>query len=103
MKHLKLPFHLRRKYQTAEKYQGSANHGGLDLHTVVNRWLQINYVNPVLYPVSVSTCPSSGHGVLCICIGDLISKMGLILFTPLSASKAYFENHPVIYNCIKCS
>ena len=34
--------------------------------------LQVNYVNPILYPVSVSGCPSPGRGLLCILIGDLI-------------------------------
>ena len=56
------------------------------MNTVVNHWLQVNYVNTILYPVSVRNCPRPGLGVLCILIGDFTSKITLLLFTLLSVS-----------------
>ena len=80
--------------------QRSANSGGLDLNTVLNGQIQVNYVNPILYSVSVSNCPSPECGVLCILIGNLTVKSALLLFNILSASKLHFEKRPVIGNHI---
>ena len=95
------PVHLNSKHQTAEQYQGSDDCCGIDLNTVLNLRIQVNYFNPVLYTVSVSDCPSPERGKLYIFIGDLISKISLLLFTILSASKYQFKKRPVIGNHIK--
>ena len=55
-------------------------------------WLQVNYVNPLLYPVIVSDYPRSERGILCILIGDLTLKIASLLLTTLSARKQYMEN-----------
>ena len=64
--------------------------------------LQENYVNPLLYPVSVInfTCP--GRVVIYILIGELTSKSALLLLTLLSVRKPHFKKRPVIVNPIKC-
>ena len=59
-------------------------------YTVVNRQLQVNYVNTLLYPVSVRYFPSPRCGVLCIFIGDLTLKSALLLCTLLSTRKNHF-------------
>ena len=56
--------------------------------------LQVNYGNPLLYPVNVINFPSPKRGVLCILIVDLIKKIALVLFNLLSASKNHFEKLP---------
>ena len=68
----------------------------LDLNTVLNRWLQVKYVNPLLYSVNVSDCPSPECGVLCILIGDLNIEISQVLFYLLGASKPFFNERPVI-------
>ena len=68
------------------------------MNTVVNHRIQVNYVNTLLYPVSVSNWPRPGLGVLCILICDLTSESALLLFTLLSVSKPHFEKGPVIGN-----
>ena len=65
-------------------------------------WLKINYVNPLLYTVSVSGAASPGYGVLCIFIGDLTIKNALLLFSIIGARKPYLEKRPVIGNHNKC-
>ena len=80
----------------------SAHCGGLDINIVLKRHLQVNYINPLLYPVSVRGCPSPVRGILCILIGDLTPKSALLLFTLLSASKPYFKKRPIIGNNIEC-
>ena len=72
-------------------------------NNVLSRLLQVNSVNPLLYPVSVSNCPSPERGALCIFIGELTLKNALLLFTLLSASKPHFKKRPFIGNRIKCS
>ena len=56
--------------------------------------LQVNYGNPLLYPVSVSDCTSPERVVFCISIVDLISKSAVVLFTLLCARKNHFEKAP---------
>ena len=67
--------HLGRKNQTAQQLQGSADRGGLDINKVLSFQIHVNCVNALLYSVSVRNCPSPGHGVLYIMIGDLISNV----------------------------
>ena len=57
---------------------GSADRGGLDINTVLNLRLQVNYINPLLYTVSVSDCTSPGLGILYILIGELTSKSAML-------------------------
>ena len=94
--------HIGSKHQTAEKNQGSADCGGIDLNKIINRQLQVIYVNPLLYSVSVSNFPSSGRGVLWNFNSDLTLKSALLLFTLVSSSKPRFKKRPVIVNRIKC-
>ena len=61
----------------------------------------MNYVNPILYPVSVIDWPSPGHSVLDILVGELTSKSALLLFNLLSARKPNFEKRPIIGNHIE--
>ena len=61
------------------------------MNTVVNHWLQVNYVNTLLYPFSARNCPRPGHGLLCILIDDITSKSSLLLFTLLRVIKPHFE------------
>ena len=103
LENLRDPLHLSSKQQTAKKYQGPADSGTLDLYTVLNLQIKINYFNLILYPVSVRYCPSFGCGILCILIGDLVSKSSLLFFTLWSARKPHFKNRPVIGNSITCS
>ena len=51
---IQVPLHKRRKHQTAEQYQGSADRGELDPKSDVNRLASGKLLlNPLLYPVSV--------------------------------------------------
>ena len=68
---------------TAKKQWGSVDCSEQERDTVLNRRLRINYVNPLLYPVSAIDCPSPERGVLGIIIGDLTSKIYMLLFTLL--------------------
>ena len=79
----------------------SADHGGLDLNTVVNYQIKVNYVNTLLYSFSVINFPIPVHDLLFILIGDLTLEITLSLFTLLSASKPHFKKRPVIGNMIK--
>ena len=98
-----LPLNISSEHRTSEQWHGSANFGGLYLNTVVNRWIQVNYANPLLYPFTVINCLSPGHVLLCILIVDLNSKGALLLFTLLSTSKCPFKKISVIGNRIKFS
>ena len=91
------------KQRTTEQEQRTSNCGELDLNKVLNRWIQVNYINPLLCPLSVSDCPSSGRGVLCNLIFGLTLKGVLLLFTLLCARKPNFENISVLGNHIKFS
>ena len=55
-----------------------------------------------MYPFSVSDCPSPGRGLLYMFIGELTSKLALVLLTLLCASKHHFEDCSGIVNPIKC-
>ena len=55
-----------------------------------------------MYPVSVRNFPRPEWGALCIFTGDLISKIALVFFTPLSASKTYFGQSTCYSDHIKC-
>ena len=66
---------------------GSENCSEIYLNTVVNRPASGNHVNPFLYLVSVRNCPSPGHGVIYIFIGDLTPKSAILSLTILSAHK----------------
>ena len=103
LENYQFPLHLSSEHHTAEQYHKSANHGGIELNTVLHRRLEANYVNTLLYPLSVSDCPIPGCGALFILIGKLTSKSALLLFTLLIASKTNFKKRPVIGNRIKCS
>ena len=92
---------LSSEHETADQYQGSDDRGELDINTVLNYLIQVKYVNPLMYRVSVSNFPSPEYGVLSILIGDLTLKISLLFFTLLSASKPNFENLPVSGNNIK--
>ena len=60
--------------------------------------LQLNYINPLLYPVSVSGFPIPEHGVLGILIGDLNSKSALLLLTPCNARKRYTGDYWLFFS-----
>ena len=62
--------------------------------------LQVNYGNPLLYPVIVSNLPSPGRGIFCISIVDLISKITLVLFSLLRESNYNYNKGPVIVDNI---
>ena len=62
--------------------------------------LQVNYGNPLLYPVIVSNLPSPGRGIFCISIVDLISKITLVLFSLLRESNYNYNKGPVIFDNI---
>ena len=93
----RLPLHLIRKHGTAKQLHGSANRGGINLNKVLNRRIQVNCVNQLLYYHIVSGCPSPGREVLCIFIDDLTMKRALLLFTLLSASTPHFEKRLIFY------
>ena len=97
------PLNLRSKHTTLEQLQGRFNYGGLDLNTVLNLQIQVNYPNTLLYPVSVIDCTSPGRALLCILIGDLTSKISLLLITLLSESKTNLKNCSVTGNHIEFS
>ena len=54
-----------------------------------------------MYLLSVSGRPRPGSGVLYILIGDLTSKIALVLLTLLISSKPHFEKCPGIVKPIK--
>ena len=66
------------------------------MHLLIDR-LQVNYVNPLLYPVSVSDFPSPERGAIGTLIGDLTSKSALLLFTILSASLNIENQHTISF------
>ena len=55
-------------------------------------WIRVNYGDPLLYPVSVSNCPSPERGVFCIFIVDLISKRALMFFSLVRARNYHYYN-----------
>ena len=59
--------------------------------------LQVNYVNKLLYPLSVRDFTIPERGVLGILIGDLAPKSALLLLTLLSARKRYTEDYWLFY------
>ena len=61
--------------------------------------LQVNYVNPLLYPVNVIDFPSLGRDVLSIFIDD---HSALSLLTLSSARKPHPKKRPLIVNPITC-
>ena len=97
------PLHISSEHRTVEQLQGSAYGGGLYLNTLLDCRLQVNYINQLLYPVSVSDCPRPWRVVLCILIGEIPFKRALLIWTLLSASKPNFKKRPVIGNRIKFS
>ena len=68
---------------------------------IFNHQIQVNCVNPLMYPVSVSDCTIPECGTLCILISDLTLKSALLLFTLLRAIQPHFKKSFVIGNCVK--
>ena len=48
-------------------------------------WLQVNFINLLLYPFSVSDYTSPNYVILGILLGDLTSEISLLLLNLLSA------------------
>ena len=60
-----------------------------DINTVLNRPVQVKYINALLYRGSVSDSTSYKHGVIGTLIGDLPSKISPLLFTLLCAHEKF--------------
>ena len=79
------------QHQTADQYQGSANHGELHLKSDVNwpdsgKLRQSASVYSQCERFSIPEC-----GMFCILIIDIISKISVVLFTLLRESKNHFK------------
>ena len=53
---------------------------------LINRY-QVNYANPLLYPVSMNNCLGPKRGFLVISVEDLALKTAILFFKPLCARK----------------
>ena len=59
-------------------------------------WIQVIFVNTLLYPFSVRNCPGPERGVFCMFIVDLISRSTLVVFSLLCARIYHYNKGPVI-------
>ena len=57
-------------HRTPNRRETAGFCGEIEINKSVNHRLQVNYVNPLLYPFGVSDFPIPVRGVLCILIGD---------------------------------
>ena len=83
------------------QYRKSVDRGEVDLDSDVNHLAQLNYGNPLLYPVIVSDFPRPERGILCISIVDIISKRTLVLFSLLRSINYHYNNGPLKVEFIK--
>ena len=93
LKNSRSPIHQSSKNQIPEQEQRLDNIDGIDLNAPLTHRIQVNYVNSLLYPFSVSACPSPVGGVLCILIYDLTSKTPYYYF-PIRYNQISFQKAP---------
>ena len=64
-------------------------------------WLQVIFVNTLLYPISMSNCLGPECGVFCISIVNLILRSVLVVFSLVSAINYHYNKGPPIMEFFK--
>ena len=81
----------------SQKITGAADSSEWYWNTVVNRLFQVNYFNPLLYPVSVSVWPSPECGLLGTSIwGPHFENLSFVVY-PITCSQTIENQHTISY------